>query len=355
MNHNYLIAISLCASFIFTNADAKPLNSQSKSSSKETNAKSNKPIARHKKHANSNLQVPPIGGKTTADTLSSINPIPPAPDKVVTEPIAIERRTAPPPPANLMSGKNSSLTSRESAGMAIAKNYANNRVMPTQGAEGVVVFPFGETMPSIVCAPLIVCDITLQEGEVVNDINVGDAVRWKLSPATSGSGMNVTTHVIVKPTDAALQTNAIITTDKRTYVLKLVSRRTDYMARISFTYSEDMDNQWRDYRSKMNVNPDTTNPSQSALNFNYSINGAKPKWRPIRVYSDNLKTYIEFPDAIKTSEAPALLVLDNKSQEQLVNYRILGTRYVVDKIFDNAELISGTGSKQTKVTISRKD
>lgn len=355
MRLNYILTISACALLLASSAEAKPSKQNHKVTNKPNASKSIKPIAKPHNLAPTNIKVPAIGAQQSNEIGSITNPIIPSPDSLVTEPIAIEKKSVPPPPANLMSGKNAILTNRENAGMAIAKNFSNNQIMPTQGAEGVVVFPFGETMPSIVCAPLIVCDITLQAGEIVNDINVGDAVRWKLSPATSGTGMNTTTHVIVKPTDAALQTNAIITTDRRTYVLKLVSRRTDYMARISFTYSDDTQEQWRNYREKFANSQNVESSAQNSLSFNYEISGAKPKWRPVRIYSDNLKTYIEFPDAIKTSEAPVLLVLDDNSQEQLVNYRVLGNRYVVDKIFDSAELVGGTGNKQTKVIITRKN
>ena len=349
MRNKFIISISVLALLISNTSYAKTqVKQKAKSHNSQYKAKTKKVVK------SQNPKVPAIGSNGQNTEIASAQSAPiPSPDSVVTEPVAIEKRKVPPPPANLMSGKNSKLTKRETAAMAIATNYSNNKVMPTKGAEGVVVFPFGETMPSIVCAPLIVCDITLQPGEIINDINVGDAVRWKLSPATSGSGMNVTTHVIVKPTDAALQTNTIITTNRRTYVLKLVSRRTDYMARISFTYAEDMSDKWRDYKIRMG-SQDNPQTEQGNLNFNYNISGAKPRWKPIRVYNDTSKTYIEFPDAIKTTEAPALLVLGD-NQEQLVNYRVIGTKYIVDKIFDKAELISGTGKKQTKVTISRKD
>lgn len=355
MKNKYILAISLCALMAFTNTEAKATNPNHKSSDQKQAQTLPKVATKSKPKSKAPMQVPAIGAQASIANTPIINPLPPAPDSVVTEKVAIERKSVPPPPANLMSGKNATLTHRENAGMAIAKSFSNNQVMPTRGDEGVIVFPFGETMPSIVCAPLIVCDITLQPGEIVNDINVGDAVRWKLSPATSGSGMNTTTHVIVKPTDAALQTNAIITTDRRTYVLKLVSRRTDYMARISFTYADDTQEQWRNYRARIGVQEGGETASVKELSFNYEISGSKPRWKPVRVYNDTSKTYIEFPEAIKTSEAPVLLVLGESNQEQLVNYRVLGTKYVVDKIFDSAELIGGTGRKQTKVTITRKD
>jgi len=37
----------------------------------------------------------------------------------------------------------------------------------------------------------------------------------------------------------------------------------------------------------------------------------------------------------------------------MVNYRIQGLRYIVDSVFDKAVLLSGSGSSQEKVTITR--
>lgn len=336
MNMKLLITISSFALVIATIAEAAPRNKRNtRASVPQTQVM---PI---------NLIVPAIG----SGDVSAINP---APDAAISAPVRLERRNTPPPPANLMSRANTRLSSREAAGVSISREFSNNQIMPSAGEEGVVVFPFGETMPSIVCAPLMVCDISLQAGEVVNDINVGDSVRWRLSPATSGSGANTITHVIIKPIDAGLQTNVLITTDRRTYALKLVSRRSDYMARVKFTYQSDTQDQWREYRAKLaSETQDKDAPAQ--LNFNYTISGDRTAWRPIRTYNDGLKTYIEFPTAIKTSEAPALLVLGSGNQEQLVNYRVVGTRYVVDKLFERAELIDGIGRRQTKVTIARED
>ncbi len=356
MNMKLLLTISSCAIVAWTAAQAAAARPRHQMASANVSRNAHGSQTRHRaptpkaktKARPAILQVPAIG---MGDNPQS-NPIAPSQDAVISSPVALERRNAPPPPANLMSRRNISLTTRETAGVAIARNFANNQVMPSVGEEGVVVFPFGETMPSIVCAPLMVCDIALQAGEIVNDINVGDSVRWRLSPATSGSGASTTTHVIIKPIDAALQTNAIITTDRRTYVLKLVSRRSDYMARVSFTYQDDTQNQWRDYRNRI-VSQNDNNDPPTSLNFNYTIGGDRPAWRPIRTYNDGSKTYIEFPTAINTSEAPALLVLGSGNQEQLVNYRVVGTRYVVDKLFDKAELINGAGRHQIKVTITR--
>jgi type IV secretion system protein VirB9 len=37
----------------------------------------------------------------------------------------------------------------------------------------------------------------------------------------------------------------------------------------------------------------------------------------------------------------------------MVNYRMQGDRYVVDRVLDRAELVTGVGSGQTRVLITR--
>lgn len=284
-------------------------------------------------------------------------PVGPAgPPMVVQEPDTAPRYA--PPPVNLMSKRNAVLTARERRAVALSSAWQGNADMPARGNEGAVMFTFGSTLPSIVCAPLYVCDIALQPGEVVNDINVGDAVRWKLSPATSGSGPGATTHVIVKPTDAALRTNAIITTDRRVYVLTLVSRQKDWMPRIAFTYPDDTNAEWAAYKAARAAERDaaaTTGVGGDpvALDFGYKISGKKPRWRPLRAYTDGSKTYVQFPASMQSSEAPALVAIGDDGKEQLVNYRLAGDRYVVDRVLDRAALLSGTGGKQVRVKITR--
>jgi type IV secretion system protein VirB9 len=69
-----------------------------------------------------------------------------------------------------------------------------------------MVFVFGATLPTVVCAALYVCDLVLEDGESVNGIHVGDAVRWNVAPATQGAAEKTITHIIIiviiiKPSD----------------------------------------------------------------------------------------------------------------------------------------------------------
>jgi type IV secretory pathway VirB9-like protein len=48
-----------------------------------------------------------------------------------------------------------------------------------------------------------------------------------------------------------------------------------------------------------------------------------------------------------------LVVLDAANQEQLVNYRMVDDRYVVDQVIDRAALIRGVGRHQERIEIAR--
>jgi type IV secretion system protein VirB9 len=64
------------------------------------------------------------------------------------------------------------------------------------------------------------------------------------------------------------------------------------------------------------------------------------------VFDDGLKTYIQMADGMKAGEAPALFIKDD-GQVNLVNYRVKDNYYVVDRIFNQAELRNGV--KETVV------
>ena len=276
---------------------------------------------------------------------------------------------SPPPAAPVLSGPQVPLNPKEAKGVRYGEEWARNRAGPARGDEGATLFMFGATLPTIVCAPLYVCDLALQEGESVNDLNVGDSVRWKITPATQGTGETLITHVIIKPTDTGLVTNLVITTNRRTYIVKLVSRERDWMPRVAFQYPDDVSYQWKVYQAsladKRGAAADRAPaPAAAQFDFEYTVSGDAP-WRPERVYTDGKKTYILFPAKIGAGELPALVELAddnsflgidsliNGPTTHLVNYRFTEHRFEVDKVLDRAQLTSGVGSNASTVTITR--
>jgi len=267
----------------------------------------------------------------------------------------------PPPPVRLLS-PNVPLTNRQAQAAAISRRWRNRPAAAGEGRNGSVNYMYGASIPSLVCSPLHVSNIELEPGEVVNDIKAGDSVRWLVTPSVVGSGATAQTVISVKPTDAGLRTNLIIATTKRLYDITLVSHSYSRTDSITFTYPEDRQAQWRRYQQEVQQRfTDTTlasGVSLAALDFNYRLSGDDPSWRPLRVYSDGIKTYIQFPRSMLSGVAPALVALGNDGglfsnpTKQIVNYRVEGDTYVVDRVLSRAALISGAGSDQDQVEIT---
>lgn len=267
-----------------------------------------------------------------------------------------------PPPIPLVSPDAAPLNAKEKAGVALARRWVNRNERPHTGEDGYVRFLFGASLPTVVCAPLQVCNLALQPGEIVNNVNLGDSVRWKITPSISGSGGTQTTHLIIKPTDAGLLSSLDIETNRRTYAVKLVSTQSSWMPLVAFNYPDDAQAQWQAYQQTVSFGAAaTTLPiGENVGNLQFlCISGTAARWSPIRAYTDGAKTYIEFPSAISFQAAPALVALANdgswfsRPSAQVVNYRVLGNRYVVDAALDRAALISGVGGDQQRVVLSR--
>jgi P-type conjugative transfer protein TrbG len=274
---------------------------------------------------------------------------------------------ADPNPADLyFSSNNPALTPQEKAALAIAQKWRSSSatgIKPVAGPDGSIRFVFGAQQPSIVCAVLQVCDVELQAGEQVNSIHLGDTARWTVEPAITGSGPSEVQHLIIKPMDVGLQTSLIVTTNRRTYHLRLRSHRTEFMPRVAFTYLDDAMAKWdaikiRESKEKQTRTIPQTGEYLGDLSFAYDVAGSAA-WKPVRVYNDGVKTIIQMPSTMQQTEAPALLVVRKEggvfTEEEtvMVNYRVQGDRYIVDTVFDKAVLIAGVGRSQDRVTITK--
>lgn len=239
-------------------------------------------------------------------------------------------------------------------GFAIANRAAS--IEPTaQGfINAVQVYPFTDgAIYRVITAPERVTDIALQQGETLVAVASGDTVRWVIGDTTSGSGTEKRIHILVKPFSAGLSTNLVITTDRRSYHIALTSGMTTAMAALSWTYPQDA----LIALKRATTAADATAPVAAGieveqLHFNYAVSGDRPAWRPFRAFDDGRQTFIEFPATLAVGEAPPIFLVDGKGEAQLVNYRVKGRFYVVDRIFDVAELRLGTKHQQI-VRISR--
>ncbi|EHJ48809.1 P-type conjugative transfer protein TrbG [Solidesulfovibrio carbinoliphilus subsp. oakridgensis] len=248
---------------------------------------------------------------------------------------------------------NAPLTARDRQAVQLARDWENTGPAPIQ-ANGKVMFVFGALTPTIIGAPLQICDVELQPGESVNEVVVGDSARWMLEVAKSGT----TTHILIKPVDAGLSTSAVITTDRRAYHLSLKSQRTDHTPHIAFLYPGDGAARLREKEAKdakekefKTADVDGQPTDLSKLNFGYEINGDAP-WKPLQVFDDGRQMFIKLPPAVQSGDAPVVLVR-NGGQDTLANFRMKNLTLLVDGVFPEAKLISGVGSKQQRITIRK--
>lgn len=220
----------------------------------------------------------------------------------------------------------------------------------------IQVYPYTEgALYRLYAAPERVSDITLQPGEKLTSVSAGDTVRWVIGDTLSGTGDNQRTHVLVKPFAPGLTTNLVITTDRRSYHLQLDSTEKTAMAAISWTYPSDQLTTLR----RQNAVAEAALPVASSLaleniRFRYRISGDNPPWKPVRAFDDGHKVYIEFPRHIDQGEAPPLFVVGTDGGSELVNYRMRGNYYIIDRLFAAAELRLGAKPQQV-VRITRTD
>lgn len=232
---------------------------------------------------------------------------------------------------------------------------ANRRATREPATPGFInalqVYPFSEgVLYRLLAAPERVTDIVLQPGEAIVAVAAGDTARWTVGDTTSGSGEAKRVHIFVKPFAAGLSTNLIIATDRRIYRIQLESTEKVAMAALAWTYPQDELIALKRVTAPPPIDAAAEIPVEH-LNFVYTISGDRPAWRPLRVFDDGRQTYLEFPANLAAGEAPPLFVIE-EGQPALVNYRLAGRYYVVDRLFDVAELRLGS-KRQAVVRIGR--
>jgi len=243
---------------------------------------------------------------------------------------------------------------------AIAKANEAARVEPKRAGylNAIQIYPWTEgALYRLYASPEKVSTVVLQPGEELIDVSTGDTVRWVVGDTSSGQGSSKRVHILIKPTLPELQTNMVILTDRRTYHVELISTKQTYMASISWTYPADtliavrrQNEAARDAEERVAE----SGICLDNLNFRYRIEGDDPPWRPLRAFDDGQKVYIQMPSGLPQGEAPPLFVAGADGRPNLVNYRVRGSYYIVDRLFAAAELRLGD-NPQRIVRIVRTD
>ena len=237
----------------------------------------------------------------------------------------------------------------------VANANAAARVEPRREGyyNAIQIYQWSEgALYQVYTSPGQITDIALEPGESLTGagpIAAGDTARWIIGDTESGSGITRRVHVLVKPTRPDITTNLVITTDRRSYMIELRAGANPYMPAVAWAYPQLPASQ----RAGVPATP--VIPAAAARNYRYALSGDNPPWRPIAIYDDGRRVYVEFPRGIVQGEMPPLFVIGSEGELQIANSRIYQNVLIVDRLFGAAELRLGSGDRQQKIRISRSD
>lgn len=276
------------------------------------------------------------------------------------------------------------------------------QVAGTAYKAGLVTFAYGSGIPTVVCALLELTDLAFEKGESILSVQLGDSVRWNIESAISGSANGSVEHLIVKPLEAGLKTSMLITTDRRTYHIRLKSTEADFMPAVVFSYPNSLklpskkhygDDSYLQYTSNYESNEDhndysetnsslknyssvqnvsyegnsrpalnvaaTYNDSTQRRNYNYSVDGDS-KIIPQNVYDDGKRTFIVMNNPINSSYLPVLQEISSESflffgedKTNTINFTYFDNTFVVDGIYSHLRLISKNGEEKQSADVVR--
>jgi type IV secretion system protein VirB9 len=212
---------------------------------------------------------------------------------------------------------------------------------------GVQVFDYAPgRVYEVWTAPLRVTTLTLSPGERVVSKAAGDTVRWQIGETESGEGASRRPHIMVKPLERGLETNLVLATNRRVYLVQLRSGPPEaFNAAVTW-----------DLNGLLGVPPPLEQKTEAApkpgpalvapqgpldAGFRIKARGRRPAWTPSAVMTDRVRTFLIFPASVTTAETPALFALSPSGEAQMVNYRQQGGLWIVDRVLDAAELRIG--------------
>ncbi len=279
-------------------------------------------------------------------------------------------REAPPPPMlqrPLMPAVGDDKEPVGPEAIASARSEATQKPSDAAFINAVQLYDFQPgVIYEVMTAPGFVTVLRLRAGEQLLHLAAGDTSRWLVDAVEAGiadpdvtrdrdiiMGSNTAAgaariSVLIKPTRLDIQTNMLIATNERTYLLDLKSvDARAYHSVVAWTYPR------RPTIANVAANASGhTSGKSTTRNYAYVIKTRKettPPWTPVSVYDDGMRVHVVLPDDIDTTRRPPLFLVDRDGAVRLVNYHTTPDRYIVHELFDRAELRLGN----ERVIISR--
>ena len=169
--------------------------------------------------------------------------------------------------------------------------------------------------------------ITLAPDEHVENVGVGDAAAWQVTPNKRGN------LLFVKAIAAKGYTNMTVVSDKRSYSFELRTAPESDCSKGRVTYElrfryPPAPSAGTPVNPAAPPDPNAFLPVPEKRNAAYTFSGAADLV-PIRIFDDGISTYMKWAAGIST---PAVYALNSDNTESLVNYASRGDYFVVEQV-----------------------
>jgi P-type conjugative transfer protein TrbG len=257
------------------------------------------------------------------------------------------------------------LTSTARLGLALADQIEAAATPPTTSPDGRILFAYGHSFPTVVCATFEICEIDLEPGETVSKdaIDIGDN-RFEVVARQAGTGAGQFPYLIVKPTQAGLDTSLAIGTSVRPYYLRLISTDHQLTPRVAFTYPDDAARKAKEVEQSHNAEAAQEKAEAERLaklsapkplrtwNYSFKLHGKDAGYlKPLSVADDGIHTRITLSDEARHRGLPVVVISDARGAIP-ANVHWNDNTLVVDAIFEHACLLEGVGKKQQRACLT---
>lgn len=256
--------------------------------------------------------------------------------------------------------------SKHAAEIALMQAYQSGRMQnlpPIAGTNGEVLYAYGQSLPTLVTAPLHTSLIVLQAGMKPNKgIGLSPAF-WQVNTLMAGDQP----EVAITPRFAGLHGDLVISGTSASgkamnYVIEVVSDANRYTPMIGFYYPDAIEHTWKEdqaasqsFHKKVDAETVAPLPSIDAadLDFRWKMHCAGGGWfsnsdcksiMPERVFDDGKQTFIQFkPGQGSQGGIPSILAENAAGQNAIINTQFRDGYYIVDGVPPKILLIAGKG------------
>ena len=209
----------------------------------------------------------------------------------------------------------------------------------------------------VITSPKAITDFRLKPGEQINGNPItNDTANWQFSLGTSLENGEAVQHLFIRPLKVGLDTSMIILTNERTYYFRMASFENSYMTALRFRYPIQLED-------GTFVSEDFTETAGSVDGYQFDISKAnyhytmktkgRPAWEPVTIFSDDVKTYIQFPVSISNTDQLPSVYLRRDGEETLVNYRYFGNLCQIDTVLTSDQRFILKSGQKEQVEIRR--